>query len=107
VELLHADRMGVVDVLAEVGGVSTRAGLVALCPRIEVDRALRSGEIVADARGRYALPIADEALRAAHRLTGVVSHLSAALYWGVGTQGRAFVSTGDRGAAPDGRSGPA
>lgn len=35
-----------------------------------------------DARGKYALPHADEAIRAAHRLTGVVSHRSAAAHWG-------------------------
>lgn len=34
------------------------------------------------ARGRYALPIADEALRTAAALSGVVSHRSAALHWG-------------------------
>ena len=35
-----------------------------------------------DAHGRYALPVADDALRAANRLSGVVSHRSAALHWG-------------------------
>ncbi|WP_244930501.1 DUF559 domain-containing protein [Nocardioides sp. W7] len=37
-------------------------------------------------RGRYALPTVDDALAAAHRLTGVVSGLSAALHWGWAVQ---------------------
>jgi very-short-patch-repair endonuclease len=38
--------------------------------------------VVRIARGRYALPLADPAQAAASRLTGTVSHTSAALYWG-------------------------
>ncbi|MEP6630236.1 MAG: DUF559 domain-containing protein [Lapillicoccus sp.] len=34
------------------------------------------------ARGRYALPLADAAKTAAYRLTGQVSHTSAAMHWG-------------------------
>lgn len=68
--------------LARLGGVADRATLVALTSRPEVDGALRSGDIVTVARGCYALPVADEALRAAGALRGTVSHLSAALLWG-------------------------
>jgi very-short-patch-repair endonuclease len=39
---------------------------------------VRSGDVVRDARGRYALPAAEVAVRAAGALSGVVSHLSAA-----------------------------
>jgi len=72
----------VVDLLTRAGGVAERATLVRLTSRRAVDQALRSGEIVRDGHGRYALPVADEALRAANALSGVVSHRSAALHWG-------------------------
>jgi very-short-patch-repair endonuclease len=52
------------------------------CSRAELRAALAAGEIVRDARGRYAVPVAHEALRAANRLSGVVSHRTAALHWG-------------------------
>ncbi len=68
--------------LAEIGGVASRATLLGLSSRIQVDRALACGDVVIDARGRYALPAADDARRAASRLTGGVSHLSAAMAWG-------------------------
>lgn len=74
--------MSTVEALTTLGGVATRAALVAASSRAEVDAALAVGEIVALARGRYALPHVDGAMRAAHRLTGVVSHLSAATHWG-------------------------
>lgn len=66
----------------QLGGVATRPGLVAATSRVEVDAALDSGEILVLARGRYALPEADDARRAAHRVSGTVSHVSAALHWG-------------------------
>jgi len=71
-----------VELLSEIGGVATRASLIRMTSRAEVDRLVASGDLVVDARGRYALPTADEALRAAHRLCGVRSHLSAAMAWG-------------------------
>lgn len=74
--------MSVIETLSRLGGVSTRAQLVRLTSRKAVDRALDAGDVVVVARGRYALPTADEALAAAHRLSGVVSHLSAAQRWG-------------------------
>ncbi|MEP6814257.1 MAG: DUF559 domain-containing protein [Marmoricola sp.] len=74
--------MHVVEWLEELGGVATRSTLVRLTSRPRVDRALTAGDIVADARGRYALPSANEAVRAAHRLSGVLSHESAALHHG-------------------------
>lgn len=74
--------MSVVEAMLLLGGVGTRAQLLRLSPRADVDRAVETGDIVVLAHGRYALPAADEALSAAHRLTGVGSHLSAALHWG-------------------------
>jgi very-short-patch-repair endonuclease len=72
----------VVEVLARMGGVATRAALIAATSRAEVDTALGAGDVVAVARGRYALVGADQALVAAHRLSGVASHFSAALLHG-------------------------
>ena len=60
------------------GGVLEAAVLHHLTSRRRVRSALRGGEIVRVARGRYALPDADRARVAAARLSGVVSHLSAA-----------------------------
>ncbi|MGZ4450486.1 MAG: DUF559 domain-containing protein [Nocardioides sp.] len=74
--------MDVAEHLTRLGGVAGRATLVSLTSRTAVDRALADGTVVRDARGRYALPVADEALRAASALAGVVSHRSAALRWG-------------------------
>jgi hypothetical protein len=74
--------MSVVERLAELGGVATRATLVRLTSRAELDRAVLGGDVVRVARGKLALPQADEGLRAAHALSGVLSHTSAALHWG-------------------------
>ncbi len=74
--------MRVDQVLYRMGGVASRRALLRVVERREVDAALRRADIVRDARGRYALPIADEARRAANRLSGVVSHRSAALLHG-------------------------
>lgn len=65
-----------------LGGIATRRQLVAATSRAEVDRALTEGSIVAEARGRYALPSVDEARRAAHRVSGTLGVLSAALHHG-------------------------
>ncbi len=79
--------MDVVDLVQRAGGIADYRTLVALVSRGEVERALRRGEVVRDGRGRYALPVTDQALRAANALDGVVSHRSAALRhgWGVKT----------------------
>lgn len=71
-----------VRALERLGGVADAATLRRLTGRRRLRKAVRHGQVVRDARGRYALPTADEALRAANRLTAVVSHLSAAAYWG-------------------------
>ena len=74
--------MHIVEHLARMGGVSSRAALIQVGSRRTVDRALRRREIVRDARGRYALPSALDALRVASAMSGVVSLGSAATYWG-------------------------
>lgn len=74
--------MNITQHVYRLGGVTDRSTLVRLTSRTEVDAALRCGEIVRDGRGRYAVPVADKGLRAAHAISGVLSHRSAALYWG-------------------------
>jgi very-short-patch-repair endonuclease len=74
--------MEVADVLRELGGVATRAALVAATDRGTVDRALARGSIEVLARGRYALPEVEGAVAAAHRLAGALCLTSAALHHG-------------------------
>lgn len=66
------------QLLHRLGGVAGRTDLIDLTSRADVDRALREGRIVRVARGKYALPMADQARRAAAALHGVASHRSAA-----------------------------
>jgi hypothetical protein len=72
----------VAECLSQLGGIATRAHLVRMLSRREVDGALAEGDIVAVGRGRYALPSVDDAVRTAHALSGVLSHTSAALHHG-------------------------
>lgn len=74
--------MRVDEALKRLGGVAGRATLIEATSRRAVDRAVRRGRVVRDAHGRYALPTADEARRAASRLSGVLGMRSAASYWG-------------------------
>jgi len=74
--------VSVVEVLERSGGVVGRAQLVAAVGRAALERAVRAGDVVVVARGRYALASADAALVAAHRLSGVVCHASAAVHHG-------------------------
>ena len=74
--------MTVVERLVEAGGLSTRAALLAHFDRLDIDKALAAGEIVAVGRGRYALPIVDEGVLKAHALSGLLSLTSAALHHG-------------------------
>lgn len=74
--------MHAVDALRRFGGIASRAQLLGLLGRAEIERALTAGVVVRDARGAYALPTAPVALRAAAAHAGVVSHQSAAAAWG-------------------------
>lgn len=74
--------MTVVQALERLGGVCDAALLRRLTSRRRVRSAHSRGDIVRDGHGRYALPGADEALRAGNRLSAVVSHGSAAAHWG-------------------------
>lgn len=71
-----------VDALHRLGGVATFASLMGLTDRASLSARVAAGDIVKDSRGRYALPAADDARRAANAHSGVVSHVSAALHWG-------------------------
>ncbi|MFL6112184.1 MAG: hypothetical protein ACJ786_12645 [Catenulispora sp.] len=70
------------DLLARTGGVASARLLVRGCGQAAVRAALESGGLVRSGRGRYALPHTEAALATAHGLTGVLSHLSAARWWG-------------------------
>jgi hypothetical protein len=65
-----------------MGGACDRASLVALRGRNEVDRALRDGTLLRTARGRYVVPTSPEFVRRANAFAGVLSHRSAAQYYG-------------------------
>lgn len=64
--------------LERLGGVAEARVLLRLTSRPRLRHAVRRGLVVREARGRYALPHADEGRRAAMRLSAVASHLSAA-----------------------------
>jgi very-short-patch-repair endonuclease len=68
--------------LAQLGGVATSRELLRLTTRRRLRTALDRGEVVRLTRDAYALPTADEGLRAAARVSGVASHLSAAAHHG-------------------------
>ncbi len=80
---MHSD---VPDLLHHLGGVARRAALLGVVTRAELDRAVAAGLVIRDARGVYALPGTDEALRLAARLGGVLSHSSAAIQHGWGAK---------------------
>ncbi|WP_406050078.1 DUF559 domain-containing protein [Kribbella sp. NBC_00889] len=74
----------VAEVLGRRGGSSTFADLRALVSARAIRDALAAGQIRRVAKAVYALPEAPPALTAARSHGGVVSHLSAAEYWGFG-----------------------
>lgn len=72
----------VVDQLTRLGGVATRRDLLTVATARELAATLQAGLVQRPQRGRYVLPLADEARRVAHELTAVVSLRSAALAHG-------------------------
>ncbi len=70
------------DALTRLGGVATFGELRRLTSRRRLRSAVGKGEVVRVSPGVYALPDCDAARVAAARVGGVVSHLSAAQYWG-------------------------
>jgi hypothetical protein len=74
--------MDVVRQVRELGGASTWKVLVELCGKDAVKAALQDRLLLRDARGRYSLPDAHHGVRIANSIGGVLSHRSAAAYWG-------------------------
>lgn len=71
-----------VDALHRCGGVASTRLLLRLTTARRLRAALERGEVLRVAHGRWALPAADEGLRAAAALAGAASHTSAALVHG-------------------------
>lgn len=67
-----------VRLLTHLGGTADRRALLVGTTRKRLDKAVRQGDVVRVSRGRYALPAVPAAARAAVRLSGVASHVSAA-----------------------------
>ena len=76
------DTMSVVESLHQLGGVATRATLVRVAGRADLERAVSAGDVVRLARGRYGLRELDTALSAAGKLNGVLCLTNAALHHG-------------------------
>ena len=74
--------MDLISQVVLLGGVTDRKTLIKLRGAHDVGRALRDGTLVRDRRGRYALPTAQRGVRTAGSIAGVLSHRSAAQYWG-------------------------
>jgi very-short-patch-repair endonuclease len=77
-----APGMDIGELIIRLGGTATTKELLKVFDRRAVRLALGGGRIVRVARGHYSLPEGSEALAAACRVGGVVSHLSAAQQWG-------------------------
>ena len=74
--------MDLISQVTLMGGACERAALVDLRGRSEVDAALRNGTLIRTARGRYALATSRDFVQRANAVAGVLSHRSAAQYWG-------------------------
>lgn len=72
----------VVRALTRCGGIAEAGALIRLTSRHAVSVAVERQCIVRDARGRYALSTAEVGMRAASRLSAVMSHTSAAAHYG-------------------------
>ncbi|TCJ30243.1 hypothetical protein [Nocardioides jejuensis] len=78
------DRVGLVDVIRRLGWSASWAELRSVATERAIRSAVADGVIVRAARGRYVLPDGvGPGQSAALRVNGTVSHLSAALRWGM------------------------
>jgi very-short-patch-repair endonuclease len=77
-----------VEALTRLGGAADAATLLRLTSRRRLRRALHAGLVLRPVRNRYVLPSARDGMRAAARLSGTASHLSAAAEhgWELGLQ---------------------
>ncbi|GAA0924302.1 hypothetical protein GCM10009554_02980 [Kribbella koreensis] len=71
------------EVLDRLGGRATFAQLTRIAPKRKLAAAVEAGEVERLARGVYRLPLPSTDHDAAVAYDGVVSHLSAALAWGL------------------------
>lgn len=78
----HAADMQAVAALSRLGGVAGTRELLQLTTARQLRRAVDDGRVCRQVRGRYALPTAEAARRAAGSLAGVVCLRSAAAYHG-------------------------
>lgn len=81
----RAGQAGVMDAtqaLERLGGTASTKQLLRLTTRRRLRRAVRTGQVEQRARGRYALPTASEARKAAAGLTAIVCLRSAAAHYG-------------------------
>lgn len=74
--------MDAAEAVRRLGGVCTWRQLRRAVPWRRIASAVEAGEVVRLRRGLYGLGGADEAMAVARRLTGTLSHRSAALHWG-------------------------
>ena len=74
--------MDLAELIIKLGGTATTQELLRVFTRRTIRCALDDGRIIRVARGHYTLPGGSEALAAARRVGGVVSHISAAQHWG-------------------------
>lgn len=108
--------MDAAEALASLGGVASRAEILAIVTEGALRRAVSAGSVLRQARGRYALPasprigeraelteLAEAGRRAAHELSGTTILLSAAARWGWPTK---WVPTRPQVAVPRGRRVP-
>lgn len=65
-----------------MGGVATRAAILDVFDRAELELAVAAGKLRLIARGRYATHDVRASVVAAHSVSGVISGLSAAEWWG-------------------------
>ena len=80
--MTHPTAPDPVEALLHLGGVATRSQLLTVCTRSVLERAVREGTVLRRARDRYTLPSLDDAIGAAHAVSGVLCLTSAALYHG-------------------------
>lgn len=101
------------EVIAELGGIASRAEILTHVTEGSLRRALSAGSVVRQARGRYALPVvprigeraelaelAQTGRRAAHEVAGTAVLLTAAARWGWTSK---WVPTRPQIAVPSGR----
>ena len=74
--------MDAVAALTRLGGIGATTDVLALTSRKRLRRAVASRRVVHVSRGRYALPVADEARDVAAQVGGHLRLLSAAAHWG-------------------------